>query len=362
MILCLHNSWIAWCCFVAVAICSARVAADDAAATQKAGERLGLATEDGPTRLSVQTTATPSKPAQPAASPAEVAAWIVELDDNRYLARERASQQLLEAGSAALDPLLAAANGERPEPADRAVWILRRLSKTSDRFLRRQALERLTMLQNRPEVAAAARETLVAMRHQEALEAIQRLGGRYRETAMVIGTYALPRVIFDQQWRGGDDGLAHVQGLAAVGTVAVIGTDISAEGLTELQNINGLQDLVLYGTTLEPADVEKLQKLLPHVKIDYRRGALLGVASTPNMDGRGSAVVASVQPGSAAEAAGIRPGDIIQNFENEPVPNFDALTRMIGKHRAGDEVTLEVLRDGQPIEFKVSLGAWQTFD
>jgi hypothetical protein len=265
------------------------------------------------------------------------------------------------AGRVALDPLLAAANGDRPEPADRAVWILRRMSTSEDQSLRRPALETLTRLQNRPQIAAAARESLVALRHHEAVAAIEQLGGRYSESAMVIGTYALPRVIFDGDWRGGDAGLVHVEGLAAVGTVAVIGTEISADGLAQLQKVERLQDLVLIGTKLESSDVAKLQKLLPQVKIDYRRGALLGVVGN-SIDGEGPPSVINVQAGSAAEIAGIKVGDRIQRFENQPVPSFQALTAMIGQHRAGDEVTLQVLRDGQPIEFKLKLGAWQSFE
>jgi hypothetical protein len=296
----------------------------------------------------------------PPATPTEVTAWIAELDDNRYLVRERASQRLLEAGSSALDPLLETANGERPEPSDRAVWILRRMATSKDRSLRRPALERLTRLQNRPQVAAAARETLIALRHSESLEALQALGGRYSES-QGIGPYAFPRVILDTQWRGGDAGLAHLEGLAVVGTLAVIGTDITAEGLIQLQKVEGLRDLVLYGTGLDAGDVEKLQKVLPQVIIDFRRGALLGVGSSPG-DGTGSPIVATVQPGSVAAEAGIQVGDAIRRFEGKDVSSFKALTAMIGEHRAGDEVTLEVVRDGQPIKFTLKLGAWQTLE
>ena len=52
-----------------------------------------------------------------------------QLDSNRYLVRERATQQLLARGPPALDPLLTAANGDRPEPADRAVWVLKNLGR-----------------------------------------------------------------------------------------------------------------------------------------------------------------------------------------------------------------------------------------
>jgi hypothetical protein len=234
------------------------------------------------------------------------------------------------------------------------------MSYSKDRSLRRPALERLTLLENRPQVAAAARETLIALRHSEALEALQALGGRYSES-QGIGPYAFPRVILDPQWRGGDAGLAHLEGLAVVGTVAVIGTDITAEGLLQLQKIEGLRDLVLYGTSLEDDDRKMLQKAFPQVQIDFRRGALLGVGSSPG-DGTGSPIVATVQTGSVAESAGVKVGDVIRKFEGNDVGSFKALTEMIGEHRAGDEVTLEVVRDGQPIEFTLKLGAWQTFE
>ena len=176
---------------------------------------------------------------------------------------------------------------------------------------------------------------------------------------MSIGFYYTPRLELDQQWRGTDADLMHVRNLVGVRQIIIFGTEISIDGLAHLQQANMLQDLLLYGTKLEAEDVPKVQKLLPQVAIDFRRGGLLGVGS--NMpEGMGSAVVGIVKKGSAAESVGIQVGDTIQKFENQTVPNFKALTLMIGKHRAGDEVTLEVLRNGQTMEFKVKLDAWQS--
>jgi hypothetical protein len=298
---------------------------------------------------------------RPAPSDEQIAAWIVQLDDNQYLVREQATRQLLEAQAAALDPLLAAANGEQPEPADRAVWILRRFGSSKDSSLRRQALERLAQLQNRPQAAAAAREALAQIRHDAAVEAIRKLGGRYvtGEYVAQFGPYLMPRVELDHQWRGGDAGLVHLRDLIVAYQVVIIGTDISAKGAAELQHVNQLRDVMLYRTKLTPEDLPALQKLLPEVTIDYRRGGLLGVGSN-SPDGMGAAVVGTVQPGSAAARAGIQVDDIILKFEGQPVPNFKALTAMIGKHPAGDDVTIDILRAGQPIEFKLKLGEWKS--
>jgi len=297
---------------------------------------------------------------RPSATPEEIAAWIAQLDDNRYLVREQATRQLLEAGQAALDPLLAVANADRPEPADRAVWVLRRNANSNEPAVRRQALELLVQLQNRPTVAAAAREALAQIRHDEAVEAIQQLGGRFTSPYVeALRPYMAGRVVIDHTWRGGDAGLVYLRHLIGLSHVIVVGTDISLAGLRELQHVPDLQDLWLYGTKLQPAEVPEIQSLLPQVIIDYRRGGLLGVrSSSPDPDA--PAVVGSVE--GVAAAAGIQAGDLIQKFENQPVPNFKALTVMIGDRMAGDEVTLEVLRGGQPIEFKLKLGQWETFN
>ncbi len=294
----------------------------------------------------------------------EIARWITNLDDDHYLAREQATQQLLTAGAAALDPLLTEANGDRLESADRSVWILRRLSTGKEIPLRRQALEHLSNLKKRPQVAAAAREALAEIEHQEALQAIEQLGGRYNASEYMtqFGPNLSGRLILDERWRGGNAGLTHLRHLMGLRHVIIIGTDISAEGLTELKHCKLLQEVWLYGTKLEPADVAKLRKILPEqVVIDYRQGALLGVGSaTP--DGVGPAIVGRVEPNSAAAAAGIQPNDVIQKFDGEAVPNFKALTLKVGGHHAGDEVSLEVLRNGQPVEFKVKLGQWKTIE
>jgi membrane-associated protease RseP (regulator of RpoE activity) len=171
------------------------------------------------------------------------------------------------------------------------------------------------------------------------------------------------RLDLDARWHGGDAGLVHLRHLNGMRMIRICGTDISAAALfNELPHCETLQNLWLYGTKLTPDDVAKLRKLLPaQVEIDYRKGALLGVASTMP-DGPGPAVVRQVTAGSAAAVAGIQPGDVIQKFNDEPLANFKALTQKIGDHQPGDEVNLSILRNGKPIQFKVKLGQWKTLE
>src|SRR5262249_32201960 len=185
------------------------------------------------------------------------------------------------------------------------------------------------------------------------------LGGRYMEEGVdpKSGQPMPKRVQLDDSWRGGDAGLAHLAKLRAVPLVTVIGTDVTAKGLMQLAGADSLRTLQLYGTRLEDPDIAELQKKLGQVKIDFRRGGLLGVRGAENA---ATAEVQSVQPNSAAATAGILPGDTIQKIDGKPIADFAQLTSEVAKHRAGDELTLNVQRGKQTLEMKVKLGKWES--
>jgi S1-C subfamily serine protease len=64
----------------------------------------------------------------------------------------------------------------------------------------------------------------------------------------------------------------------------------------------------------------------------------LGVVLAP--DSGSGAVVDGVQPGSAAEAAGLAPGDTITSVDHQATPTPDALSSLIKQHHAGAKVSL----------------------
>jgi serine protease DegQ len=61
----------------------------------------------------------------------------------------------------------------------------------------------------------------------------------------------------------------------------------------------------------------------------------------------GGAVIARVEPGSPAERAGLRAGDVVVEIDDRPVRGASDLRNRIGLLRAGTEVRMRVLRNGR---------------
>lgn len=64
----------------------------------------------------------------------------------------------------------------------------------------------------------------------------------------------------------------------------------------------------------------------------------------------------AVQPGTAAEQAGLREGDIITALDGQALDGNTSLRQLLLQRRPGDEVSLSFLRDGQEREVTVTLG------
>jgi S1-C subfamily serine protease len=84
--------------------------------------------------------------------------------------------------------------------------------------------------------------------------------------------------------------------------------------------------------------------------------------------GKPGVVVLRVQPGSAAERAGIRGaqptetgglylGDIIREIEGRTVRNAQELFTTLGRYNVGDNITVTVFRNGEEVKIPVTLDA-----
>ncbi len=79
------------------------------------------------------------------------------------------------------------------------------------------------------------------------------------------------------------------------------------------------------------------------------------LAKALGMDRPHGALVEQVEPGSPAEKAGIKSGDVIMAVNGQDVPHSEDLPRAIAVHRPGTRVKLTVLHDRQKRDVDVGL-------
>ncbi len=85
----------------------------------------------------------------------------------------------------------------------------------------------------------------------------------------------------------------------------------------------------------------------------------LGVISGAHYDDEGEPMgvkLNTIVDGTGAEAAGLQQGDIVTLFDGEPVRSHAELTREIVAHEAGDEVVIDIIRDGEAQKVNATLG------
>jgi putative serine protease PepD len=82
----------------------------------------------------------------------------------------------------------------------------------------------------------------------------------------------------------------------------------------------------------------------------------LGVTVEPAPDPGDGASIVEVHPGTPAEDAGLQPGDRVVAADGQPIDSPEELTGLIGSKQPGDEVELELVRDGETETITVTLG------
>ena len=104
-----------------------------------------------------------------------------------------------------------------------------------------------------------------------------------------------------------------------------------------------VDDLLMYGET---------QRAYLGIQIGEMNSDLADKSGMKDIKG---VYVGEATEGGAAEKAGIRSGDVITQINGNPVNTTTQLMEVIRQYRPGDEVDVDVVRDGRERTFRVSL-------
>lgn len=103
-------------------------------------------------------------------------------------------------------------------------------------------------------------------------------------------------------------------------------------------------------TLVKAGKVRRGQLGITVVKLNSEPAKELGIKETKGVG------VAQVQPGSAADRAGLKKGDVITAFNGVEVTEPNVFRNLVASTAPGSDVTLNVLRDGRELQMRATLG------
>ncbi|HKO42092.1 MAG TPA: Do family serine endopeptidase [Pyrinomonadaceae bacterium] len=103
-------------------------------------------------------------------------------------------------------------------------------------------------------------------------------------------------------------------------------------------------------TLVKTGKVRRGQLGITVVKLNSEPAKELGIKETKGVG------VAQVQPGSAADRAGLRKGDVITSFNGVEMTDPNVFRNLVASTAPGTDVTLTIIRDGREQQIPIKLG------
>ena len=301
------------------------------------------------------------EPLGPQPEHASISRGIADLASSDYARREAATRDLARSGSAVVRPLAEAIHrADDLEVCSRGIEILQELLVGDDEQAASEAERVLEQLSGHYDAAASrmALATLefhnVALAEESQLR-LESLGASIETTMIPDGRVGL-HVTLNDQWTGTPDDLRFIARLPDVLQLSIHCVRLDDESVRQLSRLRRVDQLALFNTDLSDEAAARLDAALPGTKVDLRKGGKLGVGGQPLLV---PCVITQVQPGSAADKAGIRVGDVIRSFDGQQVETFEDLTNKIGTRGPGDKVEVGVERGDMVFDTELALDGWQ---
>jgi PDZ domain len=285
---------------------------------------------------------------------------LTDLDHPEYLVREAATRRLVSFGSAAVPPLMELAKTGHAESAVRAFDVLQKLYREGDDETYEAVESAYESLADCDNVSAESRANAAIdagadVRQAKAVSSFQKLGGVLRFRKLDPQTDNEPDdpessrpveyAMLDKTWKGGDEGLKFLRRI---------------EEFRMQSDVRGPSLFLIKGTPVSEEAIAALEASLPNLAIQRRGPACLGVSPLVRFGGPGEIglQVAIVKPGSAADRAGLKPGDFLLKFNGFETPDFETLVDKISEKQPGDKVPVVYNRDGVEDTCIVELRGW----
>lgn len=218
---------------------------------------------------------------------AEIAAWIDQLDSDKFLLRENATQKLIGAQQAAIGPLADAVRTGSLEKAFRCIHVLRAFAIGDDIETEIQASAKLALIAatENDRVGAYAGDVLKRMepiQRERAIRILSGLGIKFTSYAPQQGFQTLdegPGIWITNDYTGSAKELHYLQHLGFIEDVQIENDKITAEWFAEIAKMPNVHLLTIKDG---PVDIEMLRELEPIFhKIDWLRLYYLNLKSSP---------------------------------------------------------------------------------
>ncbi|HZL90135.1 MAG TPA: PDZ domain-containing protein [Pirellulaceae bacterium] len=160
------------------------------------------------------------------------------------------------------------------------------------------------------------------------------------------------QLALDQNWRGGDEGLAVLADMPELSQIEIRGARLTDKALDHFANLPRLGMLNIHASPFSRDELLKFHRRRPNTMVYARGEAMLGVNADFNSS---PLLLASVYDGSGASDAGLQVGDIIHQLDGVKIRDFSELTICIAAKKPGEQIEVVYERGGKKHTVQVEL-------